>query len=114
MSFKNFINEMEGASAPSLIDSINEKLSYMFETPIASPEASIMQVASVLSDHGLELSAIFGLDPEGDEVVIDVDSNLHLYMIYTADDNGLYDFYAEVVDDEGLEEILKDDEDEEE
>ena len=114
MSFKDFIIEMEEAeSASSLMNSINDKLSSLFDDPIDSLEASIMQVASVLSEHGLEMPAIAGFDPEGDEIVIDMRENLHLYLIYTNNDNGLYDFYAEVIDDEGLDEILEDDEDEE-
>lgn len=114
MKFKTFIIEMEEAeSASSLMDSINDKLSSLFDDPVYSLEASITLVSSVLSEHELEMPAISGLDPEGDEIVIDMRENLHLYLIYTNNDNGLYDFYAEVIDDEGLDEILEDDEDEE-
>jgi hypothetical protein len=56
----------------------------------------------------------FGLDPEGDEIVIDMPGNLHLYLIYSDNDSGLYDFYAEVVDDQGLQEILEDEDNEDE
>lgn len=118
MRFKDFITEMQEteaieASASLPMDSINDGLYLEFNGPIASPEAGIMRVSKILSEHGLAMPLIYGLDPEGDEILIDMDSNLHLYMIYSETDNGLYDFYAEVVDDEGLQEILEDDDEEE-
>lgn len=119
MKFKDFINEMEeyedNESSYSLQkDSINDQFSAAFEGLIPSPESGILQVSKILSQHGITMSAIYGLDPEGDEIVIDLHDNCHLYMIYSENDNGLYDFYAEVVDDEGLKEILEDEDTEEE
>jgi hypothetical protein len=35
-------------------------------------------------------------------------------LIYSDNDSGLYDFYAEVVDDQGLQEILEDEDNEDE
>jgi hypothetical protein len=119
MKFNDFITEMketEGLeSSDSLqMDSINDQFELAFNDPVSSPESGVMRVAQILSAHGVEMPVIYGLDLEGDEIVIDMDSNLHLYIIYTTNDNGLYDFYAEVVDDEGLDEILEDEDDEEE
>ena len=79
-----------------------------------SPQAGILQVRKILSEHNVDMPAVYGLDPEGDELVIDLHDNCHLYLIYTDLDGGLYDFYAELVDDEGLEEILEDEDEEDE
>ena len=58
-------------------------------------------------------------EPEGDELVLDIESmhgdeQFYLYLIYYLADDGRYDFYAELTDDEGLTEIMSDEEEDEE
>jgi hypothetical protein len=42
------------------------------------------------------------------------DEQFYLYLIYYLADDGRYDFYAELTDDEGLNEIMSDEEEDEE
>jgi hypothetical protein len=120
MRFKEFISEMEETGTTEVpaslpMDSINTQFNAVFDRPIAAPEFGILQVSKILANYGVEVPAFdFGLDPEGDEIVIDMPVNLHLYLIYSDNDSGLYDFYAEVVDDQGLQEILEDEDNEDE
>jgi hypothetical protein len=117
MKFKDFLVEQEESGvlvAPDSlpIDEINTKLLDAFDNTIMSAEEGILKVSRIIFDYGIVLPALYGLNPEGDEILFDLDTNLHLYMIYSIDDNGRYDFYAELATDDALEEILKDEEDE--
>lgn len=78
---------------------------------VADPREGFEKVIQALFAYGLSLPIAFELYEEGDELVVEMTDNLYLYIIY-AEENGLYDFYAELVDEDGLEEILQDDEEE--
>lgn len=119
MKFLDFITEMEEveaemASSSLPMDAINELLVSAFEGPIVTAEAGVRLLSQILSNYNVDVPAIYGMDPEGDEILIDLQPGVHLYIIYADNDAGLFDFYAEVVDDEGLKEILEDEEDDEE
>jgi hypothetical protein len=77
------------------------------------------------------MPALYDADAEGDEIVIRLDqfgrvidfTNLipnkvgeifYLYLIYYLTDDGRYEFYAELTDEEGLNEIMSDEEEDEE
>lgn len=92
---------------------INTMFDVETNVPFSSPEAGVQMVRRVLGSFGVEFPALYGLDPEGNEIVVSVGDN-YLYMIYSLADNGSYDFYAELVDDEELVDILSDEGDEEE
>ena len=61
----------------------------------------------------LELSALYGVNPEGEEIVIDI-GETSLYILYNPTDDGRYEFYAEIGDEERMEELLSDEEIDEE
>jgi hypothetical protein len=116
MKFKHFISEMDTAedipSAVSNVDTtdINDQL----EDLILSPESGFQKIRKVLLLRGLELPSLFDLDPEGGEIVLAIDPGTYLYFVYALkEDDSSYDFYAEVTDDDGLNEIISDTEDEE-
>jgi hypothetical protein len=55
---------------------------------------------------------VFDLDPEGDEMLLDVsgygaEQSSILYVLYSLTDDGYYDFYAELTDESGADELLK-------
>jgi hypothetical protein len=52
------------------------------------------------------------MDEEGGEFVINLADNLYLYFIYGKTDDEKYEFYVELTDDEGVDEILSDEEEE--
>ena len=98
-------------------EGINRHLDNELDDMILSPESGIQKVRKVLARFGVDMPALYGTDPEGDEIVIDleeVDGKYYLYLIYALTDDSRYEFYAEIVDDDGLEEIESDEEEDEE
>ena len=98
-------------------EGINRHLDNELDDMILSPESGIQKVRKVLARFGVDMPALYGTDPEGDEIVIDleeVDGKYYLYLIYALTDDSRYEFYAEIVDDVGLEEIESDEEEDEE
>lgn len=100
-------------------DKINQNLNHELTDLILSPESGVQKIRKVLMSFGLDMPALYGAEPEGDELVLDVESmsgdeQFYLYLIYYLADDGRYDFYAELTDDEGLNEIMSDEEEDEE
>tara|TARA_R110000868_G_C10861281_1_gene761538 strand:- start:1275 stop:1460 length:186 start_codon:yes stop_codon:yes gene_type:complete len=54
------------------------------------------------------MPALYDADPEGDEVVLDLDNNLGVYILYTLTDDDNYEFYAEVGIESRMQELLSD------
>jgi hypothetical protein len=122
MSFKQFLENNEGYHTeensvvnPSTFSTINSQLELELNDLISSPEVGIQKIRRVLGAFQINVPAFYDLDPEGNEIVFDLNEQYHLYIIYAQrEDNITYDFYAELTDNEGLEEILSDEDDEEE
>jgi hypothetical protein len=142
MRFKQFLNEMElasiepdqgkeaheptgeGSSAisnPIVLSDANIRLANGLNQPFLSPEGGIQAIRKVLHRFGFDMPALYDADPEGDEVVIDINQfnndNLssNIYILYYLTDEGYYEFYAEIGDDARMEELMSDEElDEEE
>jgi hypothetical protein len=120
MNFKQYLQECEcempafsSASLDSgVIASINSTLDLELDDILMTPESGVQRLRRVLMRYGIEMPALYGLDPEGDEIVLPVNDDVFVYIIYCPTDDGRYDFYAELTDEEGLEEILGDEEDE--
>lgn len=92
---------------------INFALDLELDEIFNSPESGIQKVRNVLGRFNIDFPALYGADSDGDEVVFDI-GEYYLYLIYSLTDDGHYEFYAEVTDEEGLEEILSDEDEEEE
>jgi hypothetical protein len=127
MNFKSFLLENEQVSIASEIsltdekvrDEINLQLNHALTDVIFSPEAGIQKIRRVLHMHGLDMPALYEADTEGDELILKIDQfsgeqQFYLYVVYYLADDDRYDFYAELTDEEGLEEILSDEEEDEE
>jgi hypothetical protein len=104
-------------------EEINENLfQELEESLILTPETGVMRIKKILQRYGLDIPALYGLDVDGDENVVPIeqfmtdiqDETYNLYLIYYLTDDGTYDFYAEITDENGIEEILNIDGDEEE
>jgi len=122
MRFAQYLAEMnsdqEIENMPSLNGDIMEEVNSQLETElqqsILSPESGIQKIRKVLGMFDMDMPALYDVDPEGEEMVFGIDGS-YLYIIYALTDDGRYDFYAELTDEEGLSEILSDEgEDEEE
>jgi hypothetical protein len=100
-------------------DEINHALYAHLHDVILSPESGVQKIRRVLAHFGMSVPALYDLDPDGDEIVIDVDNTSEevtdnrLYVIYYLTDDKVYDFYAELTDEQGIDDIMSDDEDEE-
>lgn len=124
MNFKSFLlaelNDELGSDLKITADldgesrsQINMAFDSQLNSEFSSPESGVQMIRRVLGDFGLEFPALYDLNTEGDEIIFSID-DYYLYIIYSLTDNGLYDFFAELVDDDGLIEILSDEGDEEE
>ena len=139
MRFKQFVEELtgiqsgqaadaheptgEGSSAilnPNVRMEVNSRMMIELNQGFASPESGIQVIRKVLHRFGFDLPALYDADTEGDEIVISIDQygqeNLetNLYILYYLTDDGYYEFYAEVGDDERMNELLSDEEEVEE
>lgn len=124
MSFKQYLAEQETARQviqvpgtvslddPQVRDTINQHLNHELTDLILSPESGIQKIRRVLHLAGLDMPALYEAETEGDELVFEV-GQYFLYMIYYLADDGRYDFYAELVDEAGLTEILSEEDEEE-
>ena len=116
MKFKQYLNEMtlvendqgemESEESENL-SQVNFRLADELDDTFISPESGILAIRKVLEKFDLELSALYGVNPEGDEIVSDV-GETNIYILYSPTDDGRYEFYAEIGDDERMEELLSD------
>ena len=117
MKFKEFLTELAMpevslmARDVAVEEEINRQLEMGLKDVILSPQIGFYKVRKVLNRFGYDLPTSYVPDQDGDEVVLDVfGSDSLLYVLYYRTDDGNYDFYAHVDDDEGIEEILSKDE----
>lgn len=106
-------------------DNINFTLMNSLDESVLSPVFGIMKIRKVLGEHNIDLPALYDLDPDGDEVIISIsdsgkiyedfdipDENAHyLYLIYQIEEDGQYNFHAEITDRDGVEHILRENDD---
>jgi hypothetical protein len=142
MRFKQFLSEMELAGIepsqaeeaheptgegktsvdnPKVRMEMNYRLVNELYTPFLSPEGGIQAIRKVLHRFGFDMPALYDADSEGDEIVFELNQyglgeyETNIYILYYLTDEGHYEFYAEIGDDERMEELLSDEElDEEE
>lgn len=122
MKFKQYLDEMslvendqeEMKSEQSEdFSQINFRLANELDDTFISPESGILAIRKVLDDFDLDLSALYGTNPDGEEVIVDLDKT-NIYILYSPTDDGRYEFYAEVGDEERMEELMSDEETDEE
>ena len=121
MRFSKFLVEMDqvipaqqSSENPIVNSEINSQLSVELDGIITSSNLGIQKIRKVLFRYGLDLPAIYEVLEEGDEFAIELDGELFLYVLYYLTDEGNYDFYAEVTDWNGVDELMSDEEDLEE
>ena len=109
---ENDQEEMESEESEDL-SQVNFRLADELDDTFISPESGILAIRRVLEKFDLELSTLYGVSLEGEEVVTDI-GKTKLYILYNPTDDGRYEFYAEIGDEERMEELLSDEEFEEE
>jgi hypothetical protein len=123
-------------SNPKIRAEMNYRLMNELGNTHLSPESGIQAIRKVLHRFHFDLPALYDIDPESDELAIELDQfgkvfnypetnqlekgeqlsddpQVHyIYILYYLSENGNYEFYAEIVDADTLDEILADTEDE--
>jgi hypothetical protein len=124
IDFKSFLTEeiVEDTIVESVVDStvvsgVNDALYKNLDAPFLTPHAGMQEIRKILFMYGIDMPAVFELDDDGGELVLDAnsygDSHLGLlYILYSLSDEGYYEFYAEVTDEAGIEKLLADGADE--
>ena len=98
---------------------INQKLDDTLSQNFLSPESGIQVIRKVLHFYGLDVPALYGADPEGDEIVLEIgrfaqlDMSTNIYILYYLTDDGHYEFFAEIGDEARMNELMSDSEEEE-
>lgn len=117
MRFKDFLIEMAMPIDTSIAidvvneESINKQLSKELSSTILSPQIGFYIIRKVLRSFGYEISSSYEIETDGDEVILDIiGTDSLLYVLYYISDDGSYDFYALIEDEEGLEELISADE----
>ena len=128
MRFKEYLNEMDGVTpgevAPSptmvddkTIDQVNFCLDTDLDKPFLSPESGIQAIRKVLARFEIDLPALYGANSEGDEIVMQLSNDVamtNIYILYYLTDDNHYEFYAEIGDEETMNDLMSDEETEEE
>lgn len=112
MRFKQYINEndipeVEEFDHGTDLSQVNFRLADELDKTFLSPESGVMAIRKVLEKFDLELPALYGANPEGEEVVVDLDAT-RLYILYSLTDDNEYEFYAEIGDDDRMNELMSD------
>ena len=93
-------------------EAVNAQLDKELQDVILSPQIGFLKIRKVLRMFNFDIPTSYAIEQEGDEVVLDLlgDTDSLLYVLYYQTDDGNYDFYARVDDEEGIEEIISEDE----
>lgn len=108
MNFKEFITEFEESmpAMPGMDSDTRQKLNLLLlvelDKPVLTIEAGISKIRKILYLEGIAFESLSGLDSEGDEIATQINDTDYLYVLYFPTDDGYYDFYAEVTDEQGI------------
>lgn len=97
---------------PRIRMEINYRLTNELYQPFLSPEGGIQAIRKVLHRYGFDMPALYDADPEGDEIVFEIDQfgqenlSTNLYILYYLTDEGHYEFFAEVGDNARMDELM--------
>jgi hypothetical protein len=117
MKFKEFLTELampvdSVVQDVAMEEAVNAQLDKELQDIILSPQIGFLKIRKVLRMFNFDIPTSYSVEQEGDEVVLDLLGNTDslLYVLYYQTDDGNYDFYACVDDEEGIEEIISKDE----
>ena len=119
MKFKQFLHNLTTEATVEIVEmnddtsivEVNQLLETELDKPFVSPQSGILAIRKVLQILSMEMPALYDANPEGDEVVYDLDNGLLIYLIYSPTDDGYYEFYAEVGDEERMNELMSEEDD---
>lgn len=111
LNMHNFLTEMD------ISGQVNDQLGQQLDEFVPSIEQAYQSIRAILGLHGYSFDEGLVYEEDGDELVhelkgTDSDERCFLYVIFYRTDDGLYDFFAEVTDEEGIEELMSEGEEE--
>ena len=105
-------------SQDQVIQLINQFLRKELAGTFESPDEALSKIRKILTRFFIEMPPTYDLDSEGDELVFYLKEfgrtnnhnaiNAYLYVLYYLTDDNRYDFYAEVTDEEKINEYIED------
>lgn len=117
-SYGTFINQEPDVPQEQVIRLANQYLQKELAGEFESPDEAFFKIRKVLIRFFIELPPVYDLDKEGDEVVFYLKEfqrtnnhnaiDAYLYVLYYLTDDGRYDFYAEITDEENIEKFIED------
>lgn len=110
--------EMPAVDSP-IITEVNLALEDLLSDNVLTPQSGFQRIRKVLFRYRLDMPALYDLDNESDELVLDIFDmemkySAKLYVIYSLNEDGYFEFYAEVGDSDRMNELLSDEGDQEE
>ena len=99
---------------PNVVTEVNFRLRNELNEILYTADQGIQKIRKTLHRYGFDLPSVYEPDREGDELVIEVnqfgfdDLDSNIYILYFMNDRGVYEFYAELGDDERMDELLSD------
>lgn len=121
MDFLSYsFNEDETAGVMPAVDSsivmrVNRALEDSLSDNVLTPQSGFQRIRKVLFRYRLDMPAIYELDNESGELVLDVFDlemkvKTNLYTIYSLNEDGYFEFYSEIGDSDRMDELLSDEE----
>lgn len=77
------------------------------------PQDGVQKIRKVLNSYGMDFPALYELDPEGDETTFDIcqyddhNKTTFLYLLYSMADNGHYEFFAQIGDEDTINALVE-------
>jgi hypothetical protein len=102
-NFNNYLVEEEN------LDQVNDELGEALDSYVPSIVDAFQTIRSILISNGLTMPETYEFDTEGDECVFELNPGIYLYVIFYHTDDGQYDIFAEVTDEEGLAALMSED-----
>jgi hypothetical protein len=68
------VTDSSSITDPQVREKINQDLNHELTDLILSPESGVQKIRKVLMSFGLDMPALYDAEPEGDELVLDVES----------------------------------------
>jgi len=106
-----------------IFEQINFRLNNELCESVLMPQIGVQRTRKILHTYGFDMPALYDMDPEGDELAIrleqtdemvDNGEDTFLYLIYCLSENDVYDFHAEVITQQELNEIISEEDTEDE
>jgi hypothetical protein len=101
--FNNYLVEEEN------LDQVNDELGEALDSYVSSIVDAFQTIRSILISNDLTMPETYEFDTEGDECVFELNPGIYLYVIFYHTDDGQYDVFAEVTDEEGLAALMSED-----